>query len=94
MEEFGAGMKYTVIWRPSAERFLAELWTDGPDRQAVTDAANEIDSILEKNPALAGQARSGNLRFLVEPPLAIYYTVSETDCLVTVWDVWRCPSST
>lgn len=82
-------MKFTVTWRPSATKFLAELWTTGPDRNAITLSANKIDATLEQNPLNAGEARGANLRVLVEIPLVVYYTVSETDRLVTVWDVWR-----
>ncbi len=37
-------MNYTVVWRPSAERTLAQIWTAATDRQAIADAANLIDA--------------------------------------------------
>ena len=41
-------MKYTVTWTPSAEQDLAALWNAAPDRQAVADAADEIDTSLAR----------------------------------------------
>ena len=43
-------MKYTVVWRPSALRRLAELWNAGPDRADISTAANAIDRILKHDP--------------------------------------------
>lgn len=82
-------MKWTVVWQPSAERRLTELWNNGPDRAAITVAANAIDQMLASNPLSVGEARDGNRRIVVVPPLAVYYTVSEPDRLVSVFDVWR-----
>jgi len=31
-------MTFTVIWRPSAEQKLAEIWAEVFDRQAIADA--------------------------------------------------------
>jgi hypothetical protein len=82
-------MKYTVVWLPSALTRLADLWNDGPDRAAITQAANRIDRSLLFDPLHHGEARADNLRIMIEAPLAIYFTVSEPDCLVTVRAVWR-----
>jgi hypothetical protein len=82
-------MKYTVAWLPSALKKLAELWNEGPDRPAITQAANRIDRHLLFDPLHHGEARADNLRIMVETPLAVYFTVSEPDCLVTVHAVWR-----
>ena len=57
-------MKYTVVWRPFAERTLIELWTDAEDRQKVTDAANAIDALLGNNPVDVGESRGDEVRFL------------------------------
>jgi hypothetical protein len=78
-----------VTWRPSAEQRLAQLWTAGPDRAAITAAANTIDRELADDPDIKGEAREGQTRLLVEAPLAVYYDVKEPDRLVIVWDVWR-----
>jgi len=82
-------MTYTVVWRPSAERKLAEIWTGADDRQTVTDAANTIDALLRSRPLDAGESRVANIRILTVLPLSVYYDVHEEDRLVAVWAVWR-----
>lgn len=84
-------MTYTVVWRPSAEGTLAEIWTSATDRQAVTDAANAIDALLRVEPLEVGESRVANTRILTVLPLSVYYDVHEDDRLVAVWAVWRVP---
>ncbi len=81
-------MTFTVVWRPSAESKLAEIWAGAPDRQAVTDAADSIDSLLHTAPLHVGESRLDNIRVLSVPPLTVYYDVYEKDRLVAVWAVW------
>jgi hypothetical protein len=40
-------MKYTVVWKPSAEKRLAEIWMASSDRQRIADAADRIDAYFE-----------------------------------------------
>ena len=82
-------MRYTLIWRRTAEVALAHLWNTAGDRQAVTDAADTIDSALRDNPLLAGESRGGITRIVMASPLAVYCDVSEADRTVFVWAVWR-----
>jgi plasmid stabilization system protein ParE len=82
-------MTFTVIWRPSAEQKLAEIWTEADDRQAVTDAADAIDVFLRTEPTEVGESRVANIRILTVSPLSVYYDVHEDDRLVAVWAVWR-----
>lgn len=82
-------MNFTVVWRPTAEAQLAELWTDAGDPSAVSAAADQIDAQLASNALQQGESRWGATRILVEPPLAVYFDVSEPDRLATVWAVWR-----
>jgi plasmid stabilization system protein ParE len=82
-------MTYTVVWRPFAERRLAEIWTSAHDRPAVTDAADAIDGMLRVEPSRVGESRVGKTRILMVSPLSVYYDVYADDRLVAVWDVWR-----
>jgi plasmid stabilization system protein ParE len=82
-------MKFTVVWLPSALRQLAHLWNNGPDRAAITAAANAIDYELAHDPESKGESRSGGTRILPIPPLAVYFDVREQDRLVSVSAVWR-----
>ena len=84
-------MKYTVLWKPSAEAALATLWAAAPDRSAVSAAANRIDAILQIDPETRGESRSGSIRILVVPPLAVTFEVQEPDRVVWVLGVRRLP---
>lgn len=82
-------MRYTVVWRPTAELALADIWTSASDRRAVTEAANSIDALLRSTPLEVGESRLENTRILIVRPLSVYYDVHESDALVAVWAVWR-----
>lgn len=43
-------MNYTVIYRPTAEQALTDLWTAGPDRAEIAHAADVIDAVVGENP--------------------------------------------
>jgi hypothetical protein len=80
-------MNFTVTYKPSAEQDLADLWLNALDRQAVTDAANHIDSRLKRDPANQGESRGGQSRIVIEPPLAAIFEVNEADRIVEVLKV-------
>ena len=82
-------MKWTVVWQPAADDRLAELWNAGPDRAAIAQAADQIEWLLRRDPLRQGEQRDGNIRVLIVRPLAVGYNVSEPDCLVSVFAVWR-----
>lgn len=82
-------MNYTVVWRPTAERALAQIWTSADDRQAITDAADLMDAMLRSAPGEVGESRVGDTRILTVMPLSVYYDVHDGDRLVVVWAVWR-----
>jgi plasmid stabilization system protein ParE len=84
-------MNYTVVWRPTAEQRLAQIWTDAVDRRAITDAADLIDAVLCASPCEIGESRAGNTRVLTVMPLSVYYDVHDDDRLVAVWAVWPVP---
>lgn len=81
-------MNFTVVWRPTAERSLAQIWTGAAHRQDVADAANLIDALLRTSPLDVGESRVANVRLLTVPPLSIYYEVFADDRRVAVWAVW------
>jgi hypothetical protein len=82
-------MNWTVLWLPRAENRLAELWTNATDRNAVREAADEIDRLLQHDPLNQGESRGGQLRFLFERPLAVYFTVDQSHQVVRGTRVWR-----
>ncbi|MGQ0633461.1 MAG: hypothetical protein ACT4QC_02530 [Planctomycetaceae bacterium] len=77
-------MKFTVLWKPAAEHRLAEFWANSPNRAAVTDAADKIETILRSRPLDEGESRDRRTRVLVVEPLAVHYEVSISDRLVLV----------
>jgi len=83
---------YTVIWAPSAEQDLAEIWNNASDRAEVSAAANEIDAALALNPLNFGEARRGLTRVAFVKPLAVLFDVHEDQDRARVWDIWRWPS--
>ena len=81
-------MKFTVLWVPSAERQLAQLWLDAEDRSSVRDAADRLDAALGERADSLGESRSPNVRIAFAPPLAIEFEVLEQDRTVYVLAVW------
>lgn len=82
-------MKYTVCWRPTAERKLNDIWNEAADKSAVSQAADVIESELRSRAANVGESRGDDTRFLSVTPLAIYFDVHEDDRTVDVWSVFR-----
>jgi hypothetical protein len=82
-------MSYTVVWKPEAERRLAQLWLDAADRNAVTQAAHQIDQRLRIGPEDAGESRPGGRRLLLVSPLGVLFRVIPQDRLVRVLTVWQ-----
>lgn len=82
-------MRWTVVYHRRAEDELARLWLNPAIRQAVTDAAAQVDRILRNSPLEAGESRASGRRILLAPPLGIKYEVSEPDRIVQVLDVWH-----
>jgi plasmid stabilization system protein ParE len=82
-------MKYTVVWKRRAEADLADIWLAAGDRDAITQAAKEIDSALGEDALSKGESRFANKRVLIVPPLGIDFSVVEDDHMVSILTVWR-----
>jgi hypothetical protein len=82
-------MRYTVVWIPSAEADLAQLWMDAPDRNLLSQSADRIDHSLARDPAGIGESRDAGRRILLIPPLGVLYRVKEEDQIVRVLNVWQ-----
>ena len=82
-------MKYTVVYLPSAEQQLADLWLKSADPAAVTQASVKIDQLLKDDPLTIGESRVSSLRIIFEEPLAAIYDVREADFVVKVWSIWQ-----
>jgi hypothetical protein len=76
-------MRYTVVYDPSAEAQLIDIWMQAPNRRAVRNASNEIDRQLKQSPDRSGYSFGPHRRLMVYP-LAVEYTVSPPDRMVRV----------
>ena len=86
-------MRYTVVWRPSAESQLASIWNTSAARSDVSKAADSVDRILRDDPLLRGETYSRTTRSLIVPPLLVMYRVYEDDRLVRILAVDKLPES-
>ena len=74
---------------PPAEQRLAAVWLAAPDRNAVTEASNEIDLVLEMFPNAVGECLFDNVREYTQPPLTVEYEVNDLDHYIYVLNVWN-----
>jgi hypothetical protein len=81
-------MNFTVIWQPAALNALADIWTTVTDRNAVTDASEQIDRMLTRDPLNVGESRPGNQRVAFAFPLGVRYEVVLDDRRSVVVAVW------
>jgi hypothetical protein len=72
-------MKYTVVWKPEAERRLAQSWLSAKDRTAVSKAADQIDAELRHDAHLKGESRDENTRVLLIHPMGVFFRVDAGD---------------
>ena len=82
-------MKFTVVWKPAAERHLMEIWMLAADRDAVAKAADALDAMLAFNADQKGESREEGTRVTFVAPLGIDFEVSVDDRQVRVLSVWR-----
>jgi len=76
-------MPFTVVWLPSAQAELANIWTASLNRQAVADAANRIDRVLRLNPETVAARRQ------LTGCTPIRRWLSPMKCSpMTVWSEW------
>lgn len=82
-------MKFTVVWKPAAERQLADIWLDAADRNDVTTASEEIEAALAMRPDEIGESRPLDCRIAFVLPLALTFRVMVANRLVEVVSVRR-----
>lgn len=79
-------MRYTVVYDPSAEAQLIDIWMQAPNRRAVRNASDDIDRQSKRSPDRVGHS-FGSYRRLVIYALAVEYTFSPSDRMVRVFGV-------
>ena len=85
--------RYTLTWLEDVQNQLAQLWIDAPDKQAVTNAVNEIDRELAIDADRKGEPVAEGLRTLYAPPVHVLFSVREEDRIVEVVRVRRDPAN-
>lgn len=82
-------MTSTVACTAEADDQLASIWMKSEgQRGAVLQAAQMIDSQLERSPLEVGESREEGFRVLFASPLGVRYRVSRTDRLVVIVAFW------
>ncbi len=79
--------RFMVVYDEGVEDQLTDAWLDaapGPDRDAITAASHQIDSMLANDPLSCGEPEHEGLRRLDVPPLHVLYIVEEADRRVRV----------
>jgi hypothetical protein len=77
-------LKWTVVWLQNVEQELAEAWLNSNNRSAVSQAANQIDSIIRTSPETSGDPYRISQRVLQIGPLAVTYFVDEPNRIVSI----------
>jgi hypothetical protein len=81
---------YHVHWGQDALNDLTTLWVqaDSARRQAITEAAYEIERRLQRDPENEGESRGNDDRILLVPPLGLFYYVEAQFSFVRIYQVW------
>jgi hypothetical protein len=71
-------VSYSVRWNRRSLDALADLWIDSPlERDAIREAAESVDRLLQDRPAEQGESRLENERILFAHPLVVSFIVDE-----------------
>jgi hypothetical protein len=74
---------FQVIWLSRAEQRLAAVWLASANRNAVTDAAYQIDLVLDMFPNSAGEGLFDSIREYSYGPLGVEFEVDTVGRRVT-----------
>jgi hypothetical protein len=83
-------MRYSVVWSKTALGHLANVYLQAPDPQAVTKAADRIDSALKDDPDAKSQS-FGQFFIYEDSPLAALFEIIPDDRMVRVLTVKLIP---
>ncbi|HMP08312.1 MAG TPA: hypothetical protein PJ982_18335 [Lacipirellulaceae bacterium] len=75
---------FTVVWQSGVQAELASLWLAADDREAVAQAANEIERKLSRDPTRYGLPIKEGLYSIEAPPLRVLFEIREADRIVEV----------
>ena len=81
-------MRYTVTTAAEARELLAAIWVSSPSslRREIARSSARIDAELRDDPVAKGVYLNEGLHRIDAPPLRVYFTVNESDRIVTITD--------
>jgi plasmid stabilization system protein ParE len=78
-------MNFTVYWRPRAEAQLRAIWRTESNREAVADAADAVNRLLQTSAHELGESRErGTRRIWFQQPLCVVYEIDAVAKVVYV----------
>lgn len=77
-------MNYSVIWRHRADMELMRLWIRAADKDDVTQYAEQIERLLQRDPRNQGESRGGNIRLWFYRPLCVLFRIKEQTQVVEI----------
>jgi len=83
-------MMFRVVWLRTALDELGAAWiqADSEMRAAITASTNRVAQLLQTDPQLQGESRSGGQRIMFQRPLGLTFEVREQAGVVRVLHVW------
>jgi hypothetical protein len=81
-------VRYTVACTIAADGELAAIWIAAEDRNAVSDAAREIEQAFLEAPLDHGESREDKQRIMFVAPLGVRYLVQPEDLRVVIIQFW------
>jgi hypothetical protein len=86
---------FRVIWTPSAEQDLADVWLAAADREIIVVASDALDQLIAENPFVVGESRESTVsRVATMLPLGLQFDIVADDMKVFVRKVWLVRHST
>lgn len=77
----------TVVYSAFAEYQLADIWVRSKDRNSVSQAADNLEKALRRDPQHQGRKGPSNWRILLIGSLKFTFEVFPDDCRVVVLSV-------
>lgn len=77
---------YRLRWSNPFQRWLGTVWDGASDdeRLRIANAINSLSHMLSHDPLGNSESRGGQLRIVVEQPLAIYFTIDYSSDVVSI----------
>lgn len=83
-------MTYEVVWMTTADQQLIQICvgTFEAELKAVSEAVDEIEFVLGRQPRDVGESRTGSVRQAFVRPLGFKFEIVEDDRRVYILAIW------